>query len=168
MGGVLLILITIVAFAVFFHPKSPPGVSQPSSLPTTVPTGSIPTKNSTVQYNTTAQKKLIQIASTRPTLPTSDTSIREKLVASLGNNSGILYATSAFEISYVKAPDIFQVEILTTNVESAKQDTVSWFTAQGMSLAGICKLPLMFYLAPSVMQHFRQTNTVFNPLPNGC
>ena len=37
-----------------------------------------------------------------------------------------------------------------------------------MSQQGICDLPVGFYLSPDTANLIKNTNFIFNPLPDGC
>ena len=78
----------------------------------------------------------------------TDEAAKERLLAQLpnGQHSGNLYQSSIVSIDYVQGPDLFQVEVLTTNVAQAKAQAVAWFEQKGFSQEGICHLPLSFYL----------------------
>src|SRR5205823_6339273 len=121
-----------------------------------------------VIYDQNQKNKMIDTITNRPSIPSSDSDIKTNIINSLGNDSGIIYTSpNEFRIDYVKSPDLFQIEILTTDFTKAKVDAVAWFTSQGSSQEAICKLPVTFYLNFDIKQKLPQ-GTVFNPLPDGC
>jgi hypothetical protein len=83
------------------------------------------------------------------------------------NQSGVVYKSQNVQIEYVATDALFQAEILTTQIESAKQETETWLRLQGLSQQGICNLSLNFYLSGTVKENL-PTNTQVNLLPDGC
>lgn len=174
----ILILIALVVLVVtrLLGPQKPPSeiVATPIPSPTSfiipqTPTP-IPTQvtNPIVPFASGAADKLLQKVQNPEVLSEADLAIRIKLTDSLGNNSGILNQTEIYRAEYVKSPDKFMVEILTTNIDLAKQEAINWFKGQGLSGDGICKLPIIFYLNYEVKNQLSGGGTTFNPLPEGC
>lgn len=121
------------------------------------------------QYNNNPQEKLINNIINKDSVHDKDLQTKETIINNLFlGKTGTAYTSSDVSISYLKSVDIFQGEILTTNIDSAKQEVVNWFVGQGVSKQAICKLPLMFFLRPAVLEQLRNTNVVFSPLPPGC
>lgn len=144
-----------------------------TTKPSSIPVQSLqpqPTANTKppVLYDSQKNDKLLSIVKDRPTLSTSDLAIRSKLLASLGNKSGILNQTNTYILEYVQAPNIFQTEILITDINLAKTQATQWLLSQGLSSGGLCKLPVMFYLNRQVANQLRGQDIMFNPLPEGC
>lgn len=166
-----IILVSLMLFSIFNRqaqvPSAPdkflltPTIFEASPLPTTK-------KIPPVRYQKKGFYRLLEIITSRPLLSDNDSSIRKDVLASLGNKSGLLYESSLVRIEYIKTPDIFEGEILTINIESAKSQGVQWFLSKGMSKEGVCNLPLSFYLNYNVTQQLRGKNFEFNTLPEGC
>lgn len=85
-----------------------------------------------------------------------------------GYQSGIVYHSKNIQIEYAHDADSFEAEILTTDIELAKAEAISWFKAYGIKDKGICNLPLQFYLNLDIKNKLRESNTTFNTLPEGC
>lgn len=145
----------------------------PNPIPTQTPIQSIqpqstPNTKPPVLYDLEKEDKLLNIVKNRPALSEADLIARNKLISSLGNKSGILNQTASYKIEYVKAPNIFQVEILTADINVAKTQVSKWFESQGASAEGLCNLPLMFYLSREAADKLSGQDIKFNPLPEGC
>ncbi len=159
-GGLLFLFIIVLMFlGIKSSKKSPsPGISSPTPAPQ-----AYPTFTQLGDYG-----KLLEKVKNRPPIASSDAKIRSRLVSSLNGTSGTLYKTTRVQIDYIKSPDVFQVKILTSDIDSAKQDTVGWFRSEGLSMKGICNLPVMFYLDFSLLRQYPNLKNSFNPLPPGC
>ena len=83
------------------------------------------------------------------------------------NQSGVVYKSPNVQIEYVATDDLFQAEILTTQITKAKQETENWFHLQGFNQEDICNLHLLFYLDSSIKQNM-PANEQINLLPDGC
>lgn len=158
--------------------------NSPTSVPTTIPVTLAPTTevsptvsfdenkttNPPVTYDSTAQASLMDKIQNRKPLSSQDALVKERMLSSLNNaeNSGILYESPTVSISYWSAPDVFQVEILTTNIDQAKKEGNNWFLTQGFSQDAICTYPVEFYLNFDIAQQLRGQNITFNPLAPGC
>lgn len=125
-----------------------------------------------IKYDKAAEDRLVEKMQNRETLSSKDTDARDKILSMLQNeDSGVVYRSKNIIIEYVTGPDLFQVEILTTDVEQAKLEASIWFAAQGMSENGMCNLPIMFYINSEIREKFRESTKegyVFSPLPKGC
>jgi hypothetical protein len=121
-------------------------------------------------YNQRAQDRLLQKIVNRKPLVQSDTDAKAKILTLLpaGQKSGIIHQTNTITIDYTKSPDLFQVEIFTTNINSAKTEANNWFLSQGMSQQGICDLPVDFYLSWDVVQQLYGKYVSFSPMAPGC
>ena len=115
-----------------------------------------------------SSERLIEKVKNRTPLSEEDQLLRKALIFSIGNKSGNVQATSNYNIEYVAAPDVFQVEILNKDINLAKRQTISWLELKGFSKEGICNLPIMFYLNWKVKDELRGTGIEFDPLPEGC
>lgn len=101
-------------------------------------------------------------------LAKEDEVIRQKLLASLKESSGLIYRTENYRIEYLKSPDQFMIEVLSIDIGKAKTDAVAWLSAQGLSHSGICNLPVIFYLSGSIAKQIRTLNMTFSPVPDNC
>ncbi len=119
-------------------------------------------------YQSDALEKDYRRIISKKELSVSDSLVRSKLIAQLGEKSGILNTTPDFTIEYVSAPNQFMVEIKNSSADLAKITTEQWFLNQGLSQQGICNLPVTFYLNNQVSLYYQQHNLQFNPIPNGC
>lgn len=158
------IVLFLIIIAIGFIMLSPSLAPHPLPTPTPLPT----IKEGNVQYDLNAQHKLLQIAKNPPTLSSSDLEAKKKIIALVPSGSEVVYQSTDFTIYYVNGADLFQGEILTTNITKAKREVVAWFKTQGMSQQGICGLPITFYLNYDVSQKLQYSNIVFSPLPEGC
>ena len=154
----LIMLVVIIIFSVSRSSKQ-------NTLPSPAPT----ITQIQTQYNNNPQEKLINNIINKDSAPDKDLQTKEMIINNLFlGKTGTAYTSSDVSISYLKSVDIFQGEILTINIDSAKQEVVNWFVGQGVSRQAVCKLPLMFFLRPAVLEQLQNTNVVFNPLPPGC
>lgn len=121
-------------------------------------------------YNKDAEDKLIDYIQNRRALSDSDIAAKTNILTILSNGeqSGILYESSTIIIDYIHSADVFQVEILTPNIQAAKDEANFWFRTHGISQKAICTLPVEFYLNYEVGTKLRHTNIIFNPQGNGC
>lgn len=127
-----------------------------------------PTQTPTFRYYEEGRDQLLNIIKSRPKLSESDRFIREKIIASIGNKSGYILESADYKIEYIKAPDIFHIEILSSNITSAKTEASEWFYNQGLSKEGLCVLPVMFYLSRQVTENLSGSVVEINLLPEGC
>jgi hypothetical protein len=174
--AVVLLIIIFIIVVVLTTSSQTPNVQQkgitPVPVTTAAPTPTIPPYNGkpTVLYDSAAQDKLINSIKERKSLSQSDMVAKATILAQLpaGQQSGILYTTPLMQIEYIHSADLFQVEILTTDLKSAKNAANVWFRARGISQEAICTLPVEFYLNYDIAKQLRQTNIIFSPLGNGC
>jgi hypothetical protein len=138
----------------------------PSPIPSQVPEGA----NPPLTYDKTASNKLLDYFENRRTLSSDDTFAKANILSQLpaGQQSGVIDTTQNYSIDYEHAPDMFQVEILTPNIQDAKNEANVWFREHGLSQVGICTLPVEFYMNRAVAESLRNRNIIFSPLPNGC
>lgn len=104
----------------------------------------------------------------RPKLSQSDQYAKGIIIQALPQGQETVYRSGGFKITYVAAYDIFQVEILTTNVDQAETDAVAWFNQKGISKQGVCSLPVMFYPNFYIDQQLKAENIEVPPLAEGC
>jgi hypothetical protein len=123
-----------------------------------------------VRHDKQAQDSLLEKLRNRKSLSSSDTAAKTKMLSLLpqGEQSGILHATASAKIEYVNSADMFIVEILTADINSAKREAGNWFTNQGFSQDAICNYPIMFYLNWEISNQIKNLNITFNPLPLNC
>jgi hypothetical protein len=121
-------------------------------------------------YNQRAQDRLLQKIVNRKQLAQTDAQAKAKILTLLpaGKQSGIIHQTNTITIDYTKSPDLFQVEIFTTSINSAKNEANTWFLSQGMSQQGICDLPVDFYLSWDVVEKLYGRYISFSPMAPGC
>lgn len=124
----------------------------------------------TVSSSENAQERLLEKIKKRAPLSQKDRDAKTKILTLLpqGERSGVLHRSSNIIIDYTYSANIFQVEILTKDVASAKNEAVLWFKNYGMSQEGICNLPLSFYLNFDVKNSMPDEERSFDPLPPGC
>jgi len=131
---------------------------------------STPAQNLPVAYNIQGQDKIIQKVENHPKLTQDDGLAKERLLQLLptGETGGIIYSSPDFQIEYIKSFDLFQVEVLTINLQQAKNEANVWFRNEGVSQQGICDFPVDFYLSADVAKQLSGLHMVFSPLPNSC
>jgi len=163
-----ILFIGLIIFSIF-TPKDPVPTSTVQNESGPNPTTSFSRPKPQMRYNKEATDELLETVRTRPT-PSLDTdiAIREQLIASLEGESDILYASPLVRIEYISTPNDFEAEILTDEIDSAKDEAIAWFHSQGLSEEGICKLPLFFYLSSRTKSGIQNSNYTFNPRPSFC
>lgn len=173
-GVILVIIISLIAIMTSNFSRTTEKGS-PEQIPTTVKpsiTKILPTANTRppLLYDDKAQDKLLELIKNRRIQSNADTLAKNKVLTLLpqGKQSGILRETRAVRIDYTKSADLFQVEILTTDIKAAKDEANIWFREQGLSQEAICTLPISFYMNYEVANQIRNTDILFNPLGNGC
>jgi cytoskeletal protein RodZ len=141
-----------------------------ASLPSPTPSSQVAGANPPLSYDQTASKKLLNYFENRQILSNSDTFAKANILSLLpsGEQSGVIYQSSDISIEYVNTADIFLVEILTTNIQAAKNAANLWFQEHGVSQQGICTFPVEFYMNYDIANELRNSSIIFSPLPNGC
>jgi hypothetical protein len=174
---ILIIVLILIIFAIlllrFFlaGTKQPPAKSPtPSQAPNSTPVSLFSPTPAPPKplYNPDSLEKDFERISERGRLSNAELQIRQRLLDSIGNKSGIITQNNTFKVEYLHSPDVFTIEILTTDTDLAKRDALNYFKGQGLTAQGICDLPIVFYLSPEVSDYFRQSNLEFNPVPEGC
>ena len=169
LGVVAIILFGVQTVASIFTKKTTgPAIPPTPPLVSIGPTTIIGEPPQVFTYDSSMTAQLLNTVKDRPQLSANSLEAKNKLLQKLDNLSGVVYSSSIIKIEYVKAPDVFQAEILTTSITIAKQEAVSWMVSQGFIATDLCTLPLNFYLNFEVLQKLRDTRTIFNPLPDGC
>lgn len=168
-GFILIVFIVGITFYIFSSSQ----VGQPASPSVTPAQSSILLEPQTlppVSYNSSAQDKLLEKFTKRTPLSDADKAAKLKILSLLpeGERSGVLFKSVDVSIDYAFSPDDLQGEILTTNIQGAKAEAISWLRSQGMSQKGICDLPFSFYLNFQAAEQLRSSNIIFNPLPDEC
>ena len=111
-----------------------------------------------------ADTKLLHLIENRQQLSQQDQVAKRQIITNLGNLSGSPVTTKTFRVDYIEAGDLFQVELLTSNVQQDENDALEWFFSQGFTKDGICKLPVTFY----VNYYLKQQGIDISPLAEGC
>lgn len=168
--AIAIILLIIVASIAIITLNSNNAPSQEAGILTPTPTTVINAGVPPVSYDTDATDKIIEKVQNRQQLSEVDRLAKQKILSHLPANetSGYVYQSPLIRIEYLQAPDAFLIEIMTTNISKAKAEANVWLRAQGLSQKGICTIPISFYLNWEVAQRLRDTNIIFNPLPNSC
>ena len=169
LGFGIILVILVVAIAVITTDSK-------NNLPKEVPPQPSPTitdESSFVPppiYNQRAQDRLLAKIENRKALSEQDAAAKIQILKFLptGQKSGVIYESPNIRIDYTNGADLFQVEILTTKLNSAKEEGNKWFRDQGISQQGICDLPIDFYLSWEVAQVLQGKYVSFNPLAPGC
>ncbi|MGH7203961.1 MAG: hypothetical protein ACREHC_05955 [Candidatus Levyibacteriota bacterium] len=138
----------------------------PKPTPTVAPFDGKPP----VTYDDKAEENLLERFENRQPLSHDDVVAKTNILSLLptGQQSGALYYNSDISIEYIHSADLFQVEILTTDIKSAKDEANMWLRSHGLSQQAICTLPVEFYLNYGIANQLRQSNITFSPLGNGC
>lgn len=169
-ASTIIIFLVVIFIAVSFYQggtgRFAPNIPSPTKVPGSFESGN--TAVGPVQWDNKKSEELIDAVQNRKTLSPGGVAAKQKLIASLNNASGNLYSSPNIFIAYIKSPDVFQVEINTTNIAQAKQEAKTYMTTQGFTTDDLCKLPLSFFLNFKISQELQNTNTVFNPLLEGC
>jgi hypothetical protein len=167
-----LVLIAIIIAIIIITLTSPspktPSQQPVQNYPPLRITSATPQINPPVHYDPSAQQKLYEKVFNRPTLTNENITARQNILSVLGNDSGVVYQNSNVVLSYILSANIFQGEILTTDINAAKRETNIWLRSQGLTQQGICDLPLMFYLNWQVANQLKDSNIYFSPLPESC
>jgi hypothetical protein len=167
-----IILLVIIVATIVLNFSQP--ASTPAPTPTQQPEPTLPVDEEftrpPIRYDESAQESLLEKVVNRQPLSQSDTEARNKTLEKLpaGVRGGVLYQSVNIIIDYTSDIDIFQVEILTPNIDQAKTEAVTWFQAQGLSQDAVCNYPVQFYLNFDLAQQLRGKDIVFTPLAPGC
>src|SRR3989344_1072848 len=161
--GTVGVVIIVLTTTTKFKKEQETNIQIPIASLTPSPTSTQPQ----VKYNPEKNDQLLNNVINRQTLTSSDVETKQKLINKLNGKSGILQKTIDYQLEYILSPDLFQVEILNTDVNFAKKQATTWLIQQGFSLNGLCKLPVMFYLNQEVKNDLSNTDIEFNPLPEG-
>lgn len=127
--------------------------------------------NPPVEYDTIAEYRLLTKIKNRVPLQEEDKKAVlevKYLIEPEDAEEGPVYTSTNITINYIGEADVFQVEIKSPDINSAKNEAVAWLTGQGMSKQAICDYPVYFYLNADTAESLRGTGTVMNTLPPGC
>lgn len=176
------ILIVIVSFIAIIATNSSISPTQDTNNTTINPTNR--TINSTISptvvdlsqtrppflYDKADDEKLLDLIKNRRQITNADALAKSKILTLLPNDSvsGVLHETRNIRIDYIQSADLFQVEILTRDVSTAKSEANVWFREQGLSQNAICTLPVSFYVNNDIANQLRNTDVVVSSLGNGC
>lgn len=138
---------------------------QANNLP---PSQVIPSASLLPAYKPEELEKDYQRIIARKPISSDEQAVRQNIISSLNNQSGILEKTPDYKIEYVRAPNVFMVEITSMSPDIAKAAATNWFRDQGLTSEGVCNLPVVFYLSSEINDLFSQSGLQFNPIPEGC
>lgn len=148
--------VTIVVYVlmVFFLTLLNQKVARKEEVP--VPTGTYQPQGSTNYQQNRPEpltgdglERLIISVGNRRELPVEDTGIRAKLADKANKETSNIYSSPAFNVRYVAEQDLFQVEILTDDIDYARTEAFKWFFQQGLNTAWLCDLPTIFFKNPT-------------------
>lgn len=176
LGLILVVVVSLIAIITsnFSSSSQPPNEESPSPSPTpregATPTSEAETNTPPVLYDSAAQDRLIELVQNRQPLSDTDRLAKAKILSLLPPTtpSGVVYQTQNIIIDYTKSADLIQVEILTADIQAAKNEANLWLRTQGLSQEAICELPVGYYLNIYVANELRNTDIIFNPLGDGC
>lgn len=157
------VFVFIIIFSAFQKVESP-GKTAP--LPTIIP-HPLDTQP-TIKNNWASEEKLIEKMGNPIPLSEKDSVIKNSIISPLYGDSGDIYSNQSVTISYLASTKLFQAEIKTLSVNQVRQEVVDWFKNKGMSQAGICNLPIEFYLNWEILNDPKIENITFDTLPPGC
>lgn len=135
--------------------------------PTQAPSTNTSSTSPRIEYEKGSLGKSLVKLTTRIPLSTSDIAAKERLADIASANKGLIYSTNNYSIEYIRAMDDIEVEILTVNIDQAKNEAIQYLNNQGLSDLGVCNLPVRFYLSYVITKELPD-KTIFNPLPPGC
>ncbi len=168
-GAGILILFYISIMVLFFisRPTSPIQSVTPTitSVQENRQNTQQPSDQSTVRES--SADKLLNKITDRPSLTEQDAIKRAALVARLQGESGVLQSTDSYTISYLKTPDVFQVEIK-EDENTARDASFNWFIDQGISVSAICSLPISYFPSYDLLTQLKAQGKTFSALPKGC
>lgn len=148
--------------------SSSPGVSSmPGALPSVSMTSPTP-KIQPLVYSPGQLKKDYDRINNKKTLSERDSSVREQLVSKADDKSGIITENTQFKLEYISSPNLFMVEVRSSDPEFGKDAAEIYLKNQGLSEQGLCNLPIIFYLSQSVQNDLLSKGETFNPIPEEC
>lgn len=177
LGVILVIIVFIIAIITsYFSRDTQPAeqTQEPSPIPTQprrVAPGNDPEQiGPYINIDAEDQINLLDRVNNRKQLSEEDIAVKRRVLTLLpqGQRSGELYESKNIIIDYISTADLFQVEILTINIQQAKDEANVWFRDQGFSQYAICEHPVMFYLNSDISRQLRDLNIKFSPVGNSC
>lgn len=181
LGTVLVIVVSVIAIISANYSRSEPQrEEQENKEVTTAPTQQAAQPQNTIPdftntrppllYDKRSDEVMMDLIENRRPISNADSLAKARILTLLpqGTLSGIVHETRNIRIDYIHSADLFQVEILTTNVQQAKEEANVWFREQGQSQEAICTLPVVFYVNYDVANELRDTDIVVSSLSNGC
>ena len=173
----IIVGIVLLAFISAFSSGQPTQLTaSPSPKPqSSMPTSNLPPLSSSISNNNeksiyTSQdlEKDFQRIENKKPLDSSDAAIKNQLISSLGDKSNYLIQTPNYKIEYVKGPNLFMIELLSSDLEAAKKESLQWFYSKGLSPKGVCDLPVLIYVNYNIASSLAQKDIIFNPIPEDC
>lgn len=180
LGAVLVIIVSVIAVISANYSRSTPNQEEEPEAQTQNTPTRVPTKQHTAPdftntrppflYDQRSDEAMMDLIENRRPISNADSLAKAKILTLLpqGDLSGIIHETRNIRIDYIQSGDIFQVEILTTDVQTAKSEANVWLREQGLSQEAICTLPVVFYVSYDVAEQLRNTNIVVSSLANSC
>ena len=162
----MFLLLTLLIF--FSFQQNQTNNQQENATISPIPTRTPSSISKDVQYNSEESKKIWGRVKNKATLSIQDAQAKETLLKDSLKASDIVYESENVQLYYISTFDFFQAEIITQDINAAKQEAVSWLESYGLSQQGICNLPLIFHLNSSVEQSLRGKNIIFSPIAEGC
>lgn len=137
--GIVVFIIYLVLIFVFFTRQTPQATQvTPSIAPS--PTMSIittyPFEDITIIFDAAKTKKITD---------QNDLLVRKQLIGIPGNKMKTIYDSTNFRVQYIPKTDVFMIQLLATDITKARKESISFFTTKGLSMDGICNLPIIFY-----------------------
>jgi hypothetical protein len=117
-----------------------------------------------VTYDQVAEKRLVAMLQNHPSLSESD----QVAKVTLSHIENPIHQTYQYTMKYDPQMEEVVVEILSSNVDAAKENAIMWLKSQGLSDQGICTLPVEFILNDKAAEFLRGKNMVISPLAPGC
>lgn len=168
------VFILVLALISLFSNPIPPAELQPNPLATPAPLNNLPSLNRQAENslpqiykNDSLEKNYQRIINKKPLTP-EEVNIKLHLISPLKGSSGIIITTDDFIVEYLPTPQYFMIQILSNDIESAKKNAQKWFNNQGISIQGVCNLPVIFYFSERVSNYLTSNNLQFDPTPEGC
>ncbi|MEK7571561.1 MAG: hypothetical protein AAB553_04770 [Patescibacteria group bacterium] len=160
-GTLLVVVMIVVAFSGVFLPSS-----QPKSSLTPTPGAQVQATITppAITYDKEKRAKAAALIAHKAPLPRPE----EKIKEILSNDPNPLHISNYVYITYVPKKDVFQAEIHTMKINTAKDETIAWFRSKGFSEESICNLPVIFSINRQNAEKLRAFDIVFSPLAPGC
>ena len=149
-AAVVVLYVLAIVFFTLFGQKVTTEKEMPAPTGTYQPQGSANyQRNRPASLTGDAIERLIADIENRKALPTEDTKIRADLASKTDKKTANVYSSPAFNVRYVADQDLFQIEILTEDIDYARTEAFRWFKLKGISESSICDLPTIFFKNPT-------------------